>query len=149
MKLKNGADRVMIWRNQADVTLVLAANGAEVYRRTLDIEPRAISEEIWGAAARHLTRVSRLARQAAAQPPILQPLMLRKAGGLVTAPCRVLVPFGPKGEYRLEISSNLYPLPDDSRRLRLQMLADEIAACARIARDRSQPTSAAALNPAA
>lgn len=149
MKLKNGANTVMVWRNQADVTLVLAQGGSEVYRRTLDIDPRAASEDIWGAAALHLSRIAQLARQAAAQPPVLQPLMVRDVASDMAGPCRVLVPFGLKGEYRLEVTSNLYPLPESARQKRLCQLADEIGTCARIARARSRPVSAATLNPAA
>jgi|GEM_PF-5712904 len=149
MKLKNGANKVMIWRNQADVTLVLAQGGAEVYRQTLDIDPRTASEEIWAAAAQHLNQIGQWARQAAAQPPVLQPLMVRDAASEVAAPCRVLVPFGLKGEYRLEVTSNLYPLPERARQDRLCRLADEIAFCARIARTRSRPVSPVSLHPAA
>jgi hypothetical protein len=149
MKLKNGANKLMVWRNQADVTLVLAHGGAEVYRRTLDIDPRATSEEIWAAAAVHLSRIGQLARQAAAQSPVLQPLMVRDADSTDAASCRVLVPFGLKGEYRLEVTSNLYPLPESVRQNRLCQLAEEIASCARIARSRTRPVSAASLHPAA
>lgn len=149
MKLKNGANRVMVWRNRADVTLVLARGTAEVYRRTLDIDPRAMSEEIWEAASCHLAQIRQLALQAAHRPPILQPLMVRDATGDGPAPCRVLVPFGSKGEYRLEVASNLYPLPENIRRTRLCQLADEIALCARTARARSQQLSPNSLHPAA
>jgi hypothetical protein len=149
MKLKNGANRVMIWRNQTDITLVLAKDTAEVYRQTLAINPRSITEAIWIAAADHLTELSRSARRAAAQPCVLQPLMLRDTDVSGASPCRVLIPFGAKGEYRLEIASNLYPLPEASRCRSLALLADEIASCAQIAWSHGQPDSVWALHPAA
>ncbi|MFD2262988.1 hypothetical protein ACFSM5_08825 [Lacibacterium aquatile] len=144
MKIKNGAEKVLFWRNRADVTLVLARGSTEVGRCQLPIDPQSLTGDIWHMIACCLRAMAGDARRDAHDGMVIQPVPVRDpADG--TAHTLIHIPFGPRGDNRLEIASNLYPLPEAVRTRHLSRLADEFEACARLADQYARP----ALEPAA